>query len=96
MEFLARQEGRIGDSIFLELHPSVLAFNGVKFTPDVSNKSDVAIHDIANSGILIDFQVLYTRTDWADPAIQQRLRQAEKCEILVPQCIPLSHIRNIP
>jgi hypothetical protein len=45
---------------------------------------------------MIDFQVLYTQTDWTDPAVLQRLKKAEKCEVLVPQCIPLTHIRNIP
>jgi hypothetical protein len=96
MEFLARQEGRIQDSIFLEIHPSVLQWPGAMFTPDVSNKSGVSTHTIAQAGTMIDFQVLYTRTDWTDPVIQQRLKQAEKCEILVPMLIPLTHIRNIP
>ena len=96
MEFIARQEGRIIDSIFLEIHPAVLAFTGVKFTADVSNKSGVVTHDIGSARTLIDFEVLYTRTDWNDPAIQLRLKQAEKCEILVPQCIPLTYIRNLP
>ena len=96
MEFLARQEGRIQDSIFLEIHPSVLQWPGVMFTPDVSNKSGVSTHTIAQARTMIDFQVLYTRTDWSDPVIQQRLKQAEKCEILVPQLIPLTHIRNLP
>ncbi len=45
---------------------------------------------------MIDHEVLYTRTDWRDPAIQQRLSQAEKCEILVPGFIPLELIRNFP
>jgi len=35
-------------------------------------------------------------TDWRDPAIKQRLVQAEKCEILVPGFIPLELIRNFP
>jgi hypothetical protein len=95
MEHLARQEGRLGDTIFLEIHPSVMAFEGVKFTPDVSNKAAVEAVPIAEAAALIDFQVLYTRTDWRDPAIMTRLKQAEKCEILVPCCIPLTHIRNI-
>ncbi len=96
MEYLARQEGRIEDSIFLEIHPAVLQFKGVAFTADVSNKSGVIIHNIADASNLIDFEVLYTRTDWSDASIQQRLKQAEKCEILVPQCIPLNLIRNLP
>lgn len=96
MEYLARQDGRIQDSIFLEIHPSVLQWPGVMFTPDVSNKSGVCVHTIEQARAMIDYQVLYTRTDWSDPAIQQRLKQAEKYEILVPQLIPLNLIRNIP
>ncbi|MGE0123627.1 MAG: DarT ssDNA thymidine ADP-ribosyltransferase family protein [Vicinamibacterales bacterium] len=96
MEFRAREEGRIQDSIFLQVHPEVLQWEGVRFTPDVSNKSGVNVHTIDEARALIDFQVLYTRTDWRDPAIQQRLAQAEKCEVLVPTFIPLDLIRNFP
>ena len=95
MEYLARQDGRIGDSIFLEIHPSVMQFPGVMFTPDVSNKAGVQVVPIAQAAELIDFEVLYTRTDWSDQTIQQRLKQAEKYEVLVPCHIPLAHIRNI-
>jgi hypothetical protein len=95
MEYLARQDGRIGDSIFLEIHPSVMQFRGVVFTPDVSNKAGVEAIPMAQAAELIDFEVLYTRTDWSDPAVQQRLKQAEKYEVLVPCCIPLRLIRNI-
>jgi hypothetical protein len=45
---------------------------------------------------MIDFEVLYTRTEWRNPDIQKRLQQAEKCEILVPRKIPLEMIRNLP
>jgi hypothetical protein len=45
---------------------------------------------------MIDYEVLYTKTDWKDPAIRARLTQAEKCEILVPRFIPLELIRNLP
>src|SRR5436853_7769546 len=41
MEYLARQDGRIADSIFLEIHPSVIQFECVPFTADVSNKAAV-------------------------------------------------------
>lgn len=95
MEYLARQDGRIGDSIFLEIHPSVMQFAGVMFTPDVSNKAGVEAVPITQAAGLIDFEVLYTRTEWSDQAIQHRLKQAEKCEVLVPCHIPLTHIRNI-
>lgn len=95
MEYVARQDGRIGDTIFLEIHPAVMQFAGVMFTSDVSNKAGVQSVPIKQAVEIIDFEVLYTRTDWSDPTIQQRLKQAEKCEVLVPCHIPLSHIRNI-
>ena len=66
------------------------------FTDDVSNKSGVEIYTIEEAKKIIDFPVLYTRTDWNDPEIQMRLQQAEKYEILVPDHIPLEYIRNIP
>jgi len=96
MEYVARQEGRIGDTIFLQIHPDVLLWDGVKFTADVSNKSGVETHTIEEAKEIIDFEVLYTRTNWADSNIQERLQQAEKYEILVPTLIPLDLIRNLP
>jgi hypothetical protein len=96
MEHVARADGRITDSIFLNVHPEVLQWDGVRFTPDVSNKSGVQVHPIEEAANLIDFEVLYSWTDWRDPAVQGRLSQAEKCEILVPRFIPLDLIRNFP
>jgi len=96
MEFRAREAGQIADSIFLQVHPDVLQWEDVRFTPDVANKSGVSIHTIEEAREMIDFEVLYTRTNWSDPEIQQRLQQAEKSEILVPRLIPLELIRNLP
>ncbi len=96
MEYVARAEGRISDPIYLNVHPEVLQWEGVLFTPDVSNKSGVRLYSIDEASDMIDYEVLYTRTDWRDPVIKQRLAQAEKCEILVPGIIPLDLIRNFP
>jgi hypothetical protein len=96
MEFRAREDGRIKDTIFLQIHPEVLDWPGVRYTPDVSNKAGVTHYSIEEAKQLIDFEVLFTRTDWRSPSIQHRLQQAEKSEILVPDHIPLTLIRNIP
>lgn len=96
MEYLARQEGRIEDTIFLQIHPDVLAWDGVLFTDDVANKSGVRTYTIKEAKKIVDFEVLYTRTDWRDAEVQKRLQQAEKYEILVPKKIPLELIRNLP
>lgn len=95
MEYVARQEGRIADTIFLRIHPAVMQFPDVRFTNDVANKAGVESVDIAAAEALIDFEILYTRTDWTDPAIRARLSQAEKYEVLVPHVIPLAYIRNL-
>jgi|SRR5579859_1963020 len=96
MEFVARQRGQIRDTIYLPVHPDVIYQKDVLFAPDVANKSGVPLYSIEEARELIDFEVLYTRTDWRDPVVKQRLRQAEKCEILVPDYIPLTMIRNLP
>jgi hypothetical protein len=96
MEYVARQDGRLGDVVYLQIHPDVLGKEGVLFAPDVSNKSGVETIPLADALDMIDFKVLYTRTDWSDPEIQQRLRQAEKYELLVPDHIELKLIRNLP
>ena len=54
MEYVARKDGRIEDSIFLRIHPEVLEFEGVKFTPDVSNKAGVPIYSIDDAHEMID------------------------------------------
>src|SRR6185437_9327918 len=65
MEHLARQDGRIKDSIFLQIHADVLLWDGVKFTADVANKAGIETHTMEEARKIIDFEVLYTRTDCA-------------------------------
>jgi hypothetical protein len=96
MEFLAREEKRIGESIFLQVLPVVLKWEGVKYSAGVSNKSGVQFYPIDEAKKHIDFEVLFTYTDWRNPAVRERLLNAEKCEILVPDHIPLEFIRNFP
>jgi hypothetical protein len=93
MEYLARQDGQIKDSIFLEIHPDVLQIEGVMFSAGVSNKVGVEMIALVEAYKLIDFEVLYTRTNWKDAEIRRRLQRAEKCEILVPDHIPVGLIR---
>jgi ssDNA thymidine ADP-ribosyltransferase DarT-like protein len=61
MEYLARQDGRIKQSIFLEIHPDILLVDGVKYSPGVSNKFGMPVHSLDKAKKLIDFEVLYTR-----------------------------------
>ena len=92
MLFIARQEGRITDPVWLKIDASILLVPGVRFTNDVSNKAGVQTMGADEAAEQIDCEVLFTRTDWKDPAIMARRRAAEKSEILVPSVIPLDKI----
>lgn len=78
MEFVARTEGRIADSIFLMVHPDVLQWDDVLFTSDVANKEGVQAYPVKEAAEMIDYEVLYTRTDWRNAEIRQRLQAGRK------------------
>jgi hypothetical protein len=92
MQFAAKQDGRITDPIWIKIDPSILLDENVRFSCDVSNKSGVSVLTAVEAIEKIDFEVLFTRTDWKDPAIQKRLRAAQKSEILIPTMVPLSKL----
>jgi len=94
MEHIATVEGRIQQSVFLYVEASILWEGGVLYTPGVSNKSGMPTFTIEEARQMIDYEVLYTRTDWADPAIQARLQAAEKAEILVPDYVPMKYLEK--
>jgi hypothetical protein len=95
MEHIAKQEGRIERTMWLYIDAaSIFKTEGVMYSYGVSNKSGVKICSIQEAAADIDFQVLYTRTDWHDPEINARLSQAELCEILVPEHVPLKYFER--
>jgi hypothetical protein len=95
MEWLARQDGRIVSSRFLRISPDVLNIPGVLITDGVANKATVQPRPAEEMIAKLDLKVIYTRTDWKDPVIQERLKAARLCEILVPRGVAVSLIRNI-
>ena len=92
MLFRAKQDGRIATPYWLKIDQSLLALDGVRFTNDVSNKSGVQLLTPAEAEHQIDWEVLFTRTDWSDPDVRARRQAAEKSEILIPRSVPLSLI----
>lgn len=97
MEYVARVDGRIRTSIFLEVHTDMLESEGVRLTAGVSNKAGVDTHSIDDAMGIIDFDMLYGGwKNWNDPKIQERLQEVEKYEILVPKHVPLGMILNFP
>lgn len=89
------KEERVPNVRYLCIEPSVLLREGVLYSSDISNKAGVELIPISDAVNQIDFEVIYTRTNWSDSDVQTRLQAAEKCEILVPQFIPVDMIPRV-
>lgn len=92
MQFVAKQDGRVTDPIWIKIDSSILLDENVRFSCDVSNKSGVDVLTADEAIKKIDFEVLFTHTDWKDPVIQKRLRAAQKSEILIPTMVHLNKL----
>lgn len=92
MQFIATQDGRIKEPVWLKIDLSVLLGPGVRYSSAVSNKAGVLMLTPEEAKEQIDFEVLFTRTDWREPEIQARRRAALKSEVLVPRLVPLEKI----
>jgi RNA:NAD 2'-phosphotransferase (TPT1/KptA family) len=95
MEYVAKKEGRIKDSVFLPINCSVVLQDGIKVAGGVAYGHDVPIYELAEACEKLDFDIIYLRSDWKDPAIKARLMVARKYELLVPKCIPTTLIRGL-
>jgi hypothetical protein len=95
MEYVARQAGRLQDTVFLIVCPVVLYWQNVKFTLDVSNKNGVSLLTLEEAIPQFDIEVMCGWTNWYDPNIQNRLQIARKYEVLVPYPIPPALITGI-
>lgn len=95
MEFRAREDGRIVNTKFLSVSRDVVRIEGVRFAPDVANKRGTPLLTLAEACERMDFEVIYDRTDWKDPAVQRRRKLAKKYELLVPKEVPITLISGI-
>lgn len=94
MEHIAKKEGRIERSVFLLVDGDVLQLEGVQYSQGVSNKSGIEICSIQRAVDKIDYEVLYTWMPWNDSAVLARRQAAEKCEILVPDHVPMKYLEK--
>jgi hypothetical protein len=94
VEAQARQENRLVHTRFVGVDPRILGLEGVRFCADPAGPKAqlLTLKDAAKS---IDFSVLYERHDWRDPAVQERRRRAKAYQLLVPQRVPLTSLRNL-
>lgn len=94
MKYVAQNDGRLPNPVYLSIDPRVLQLDGVLFTDDVANKIGVEPISRARANETFDFPVLYTRTEWRDPEVQVRRQRAERYEVLVPNFVPLEFIMH--
>ena len=92
--FKVKQQGRLSKPIKLKISPEILLFGGVMFADGVANARNTKITPIADAIDLIDTEVIYEGTDWDDSEIKTRLNLAKKCEILVPNFVPVEMIMS--
>ena len=95
MEYVAKKDGRISETRFLKIAPSVIETPGTMIVDRVSNRADAWPRPAEEMVSQLDLEVIYTRTDWKDAEIQKRLQAARRCEILVPKSVPLTLIGNV-
>src|SRR5713101_1116130 len=93
MEYLARQDGRIQKTQWLCIDnvSSIFKMDGVLYCPGVSNKSGMESFTVDEAGQKIDYVALYEYLDWRVNENYQGRLAAEKCEILVPDHLPLKY-----
>ena len=83
------------DYIWLKISPSVMEVEGVRYSLNVFKHEDWGTLPIGDAEFQLDFEVLYSRTNWRDRAVQHRLSQAERQALLVPEKIPSDFILNL-
>lgn len=95
MEYMCRVEGRISETVWLEISIEILKKTGVCFTNDISNKTDVCLLSNKQALINLDYEAIYSFLDFRIEGNQKRKSDAEKYEILIPQHIPLAYIKGV-
>ena len=88
MEYCARREGRLQQTVFLRISRTVICGEGVRYTKEVANKAGSRLLNLTEAVEDLDFEVMFKHTNWRDPSIQERMKAAKKSELLVPVVIP--------
>ena len=96
MAYLAQQDGRIEKLqwIYVDDPGPLFEIEGVKFTPGVANKSGMTPCPIADVRESLDVAAI-GYLDWSVGDNYQRRQAIEKCEVLVPNHLPLKFFQRL-
>lgn len=98
MEYRAKEEGRIGPTVFLEISCHVLRMPGICGCSRVAYKSGAVVRPLEEALDGFDLEVLFDipfPEILEDEGTKNRFNKAKKSEILVPDHIPSSLILNL-
>ena len=95
MQYIKKINGDIPNPIWLEIDASVLFKDGTIFSNQVANKKGTKLYDIDDLKYYMDLDVLWSRTDWNDPEIQKRRKEAKYGEIMVKKKISINDIIGV-
>ena len=95
MQYIKTRDGEIPNPIWLEIDASVLFKENAIFSNEVANKHGAKIYDIDDLKKYMDLDVLWGRTNWRDPEIQQRRKAAKYGEIMIENKIRLEDIIGV-
>ena len=95
MQYVRTRDGDLPNPIWLEIDASVLFKDNTLFSNQVANRKDAKIYDISDLEKYIDLDVLWGRTNWKDPEIQQRRKVAKYGEIMIKDQIEIEEIIGV-
>jgi len=96
MQYSKTKNGEIPNPVWLEIDASVLFKNKSAFSDGVANSNKTTIYgNINDLAKYIDLDVLWSRTDWRDPKIQQRRKYAKYGEIMIQDKIEIKDIVGV-
>jgi len=95
MEFRARERGQIERTLWVYADAqSIFKMRGVRFSPGVSNKAGMETIPLKEAANMIDYDVLYSGWSLRNRDVQIRMSTAERCEILVPDFLPIKYFER--
>ena len=93
MAFNAIENGK--DIVWIKINSEVLNFDGVLYTNDIANKSGVIPLDNEAAKENLDIEGIFKFLPFTEEGNWERKVATYKYEILIPNFVPLSYIRNL-
>lgn len=87
-----KKENRIPNPVWLCVSTDIVKDPNVRYTLGVANRKGEKLLTAAEAIECLDFEVLFTKTDWKNEEIKARLKSARKSEILIPNHVPVKMI----